>query len=193
MSAVIAIIIAYLLGSISSAILVAKALHLPDPRTEGSGNPGATNVLRTSGRKAGVLVLIGDLAKGLLAVLLAHLFGVEGFMLGLVAVAAVLGHVFPVYFGFKGGKGVATAIGGLLALSLWSAIVVLGVWLAVVLVFRYVSLASLVGAVAAPIVLSLLGAAAYALPALLIAAIIIWKHLPNIQRLRNGTESKVSL
>src|SRR5262245_5627917 len=144
MLTIIFIIIGYLVGSINSALLVCKAMKLPDPRTAGSGNAGATNVYRTSGRLPAIIVFIGDALIGFVTVLIAGLLGVNGTWLALVALAAVVGHVFPLYFKFKGGKGVATAFGAVLALSPVVAIVSLIIWILVVFVTRYVSLGSLI-------------------------------------------------
>ncbi len=191
MGFIISIILAYLIGSISCAILAAKYLKLPDPRTQGSGNAGATNLARLGGKQAAIYVLIGDALKGLIAVLIGRLFHVHGLGLGFVALAAVVGHVYPLYFKFKGGKGVATAIGGILALSFWGAVFLIATWIIVALIFRYASLASLVTAVAAPIYLLIGGRGAYFFPVLLITVLIIWKHWANIDRLRKGTESKI--
>lgn len=193
MAGIICIIIAYLLGSINTSILLSKIMKFPDPRTGGSGSAGATNVLRTIGKNQAAIVLIGDIIKGLLAVWIGRIFGVYGFMLGLVAFAAVVGHVFPVFFKFKGGKGVATGFGAILALSLWAGILALAVWVAVAFFFRYSSLASLAATVSAPIFLLIFGKFTFVIPAILIALLIIWKHLPNIDRLRAGTESKINL
>jgi len=137
-------ILAYLLGSISSAVLVSKALGLPDPRATGSGNPGATNVLRAGGKFAAALTLLGDVAKGLIPVLLAKVAGVSTPVLALVAIAAFSGHLYPIFFGFKGGKGVATAIGVFIGLA-WQLILIFAVvWIAMAAIFRYSSLAALV-------------------------------------------------
>ncbi len=192
MLAIIAIVIAYLLGSVSCAIILSKVLKTPDPRTEGSGNAGATNVLRIAGKYQAALVLVGDALKGLVAVLIGHLFHVYGFMLGIVAFAAVLGHVYPLYFGFKGGKGVATAIGAVLGLSLISGILMAAAWGAIAFTMRYSSLASLVTVILAPIFLLIFSHASYFLPAVLIAALVVWKHKDNIKRLQNKTESKIT-
>lgn len=191
MANIISLIVAYLLGSLSSAILISKFLKLPDPRKEGSGNPGATNILRTAGKNKAAIVLIADILKGVLAILIARLIGAQGFMLGLVALAAVLGHVFPLFFKFKGGKGIATMIGTLLLLSFWVGVLVAVIWIAVAFIIRYSSLASLISAVCAPIFMMIFGNHLYAFPTLLIAALIIWRHMDNIKRLRAGTESKI--
>lgn len=191
MGFIFSIIIAYLLGSLSCAILTAKFLNLPDPRTQGSGNAGATNVLRSNGTKAGIIVLVGDLVKGVIAVAIGIWLNQSGIALGFVALAAVVGHVFPVYFGFKGGKGVATAAGTLLVISFWTCIFVLLTWALILFFTRYVSLASIIGAIAAPIYLLVGGNFIYFLPFLIIAALIVWKHMDNINRLRSGSENKI--
>ncbi len=190
MIGIIFVIIGYILGSLSSAIIVCKAMGLTDPRLEGSKNPGTTNVLRTSGKLPAILVLLGDILKGFIPVILAKILHVEGFMLSLVALAAVIGHIFPVFFQFKGGKGVATTFGALLGLNLTAAIIILIVWLIIMLLSRYVSLASIIAA-ALGAVLLLFMHNSYFLPFLIIAILIIWRHWPNIERLRNGTENKL--
>lgn len=191
MGFVISIIIAYLLGSVSCAVIVSKIMKLPDPRKEGSGNPGTTNVLRLGGKKAAIYVLIGDALKGLIAVIIGRLFHVDGILLGFVALAAVIGHVFPVFFKFKGGKGVATSIGAILGLSFWVGIFLIATWIIVALIFRYASVAALITAIAAPIYMLIAGRASFAFPVLLITILIIWKHWENIDRLRKGTEGKI--
>jgi glycerol-3-phosphate acyltransferase PlsY len=193
MAAIISIIIAYLLGSFSTSIILAKIMKLPDPRTQGSGSAGATNILRTMGRDKAILVLIGDVVKGLIAVLIGRIFGVHGVMLGFVALAAVIGHVFPLYFKFKGGKGVATAIGSIIMLNLWVGIVMIIAWILVAFFSRYASLASMIAVILAPICSLIFGSAHYAFPTLLIAILVIWKHMDNINRLRAGTENKIEL
>ncbi|OGT06332.1 MAG: acyl-phosphate glycerol 3-phosphate acyltransferase, partial [Gammaproteobacteria bacterium GWE2_37_16] len=142
--AVFLVIFAYLMGSLSSAIIVSKLLGLPDPRTQGSGNPGATNILRLGGKFPAIITLISDILKGLIPVLIANLANIHGFWLGVIALAAVVGHVFPVFFNFKGGKGVATALGAFIALNIWIGIIAIAVWLIVTAIWRYVSLASLI-------------------------------------------------
>lgn len=191
MSFLISIILAYLIGSVSCAILVAKFLKIDDPRKQGSGSAGATNMLRLAGKKSALIVLLGDALKGLIAVLIARLFHVHGIGLGFVALVVVVGHVFPLYFKFKGGKGVATSLGAILGLSFWVGIFLIATWLVVALIFRYSSLASLVTAIAAPIYLIISGNAIYFFPILLSSLLIIWKHWDNIERLKKGTESKI--
>lgn len=183
------VIIAYFVGSLSTAILVCKAMNLPDPRTTGSGNAGATNVLRVGGKLPAILTLVGDILKGFIPVLIAMWVGVAGFLLALVALAAVVGHIFPAYFNFKGGKGVATAFGGLLVLSLGVAIVAAIVWALVVFLSRYISLASIVATVLSAILI-IFAHTNYFLPVFVMAILIIWRHSDNIKRLKAGTENK---
>lgn len=185
-------VIAYLIGSLSSADIVCKFLKLPNPRTQGSMNPGATNVLRIGGKTPALITLAGDMLKGFLPVLIGHIAGIGGFFLGLIAVAAFLGHLYPVFFKFKGGKGVATAAGVILALSPIVGVAAIISWLLVAVLFRYSSLAALVSAIAAPIFMLFLGDKAYLLPTLIITAMLIWGHRGNIQRLRSGSESKIN-
>lgn len=191
MATAISIILAYLIGSLSGALIIAKMLGLPDPRSIGSGNAGATNMKRVGGTKVGVMVLIFDLVKGLVAVILGHLFGVHPLILGMVAFAAVLGHVFPVFFQFKGGKGVATALGCLIGLAPWVGLVVALTWIIVAYLFKYSSLASLVATIAAPIYILIGSNNAYFVGVVLIAALVIFKHTDNIKRLRRGEESRL--
>lgn len=188
----IALAIAYLLGSISTSIIVSKIYKTPDPRTEGSGNAGATNMLRIAGKKQAAIVLIGDALKGLIAVwLAAHILHIKPFGLAVVALVAVVGHIFPLYHKFEGGKGVATAIGGVLALSFISGILMIAVWVAIVLVTRFSSLASMATVVLAPVFLLIFAKAAFFIPTALMAALIVWKHAENITKLKAGTESKI--
>lgn len=188
--AILFIAIAYVVGSLNSAILISKAMNLPDPRQQGSGNPGATNVLRISGKQAALLVLAADVLKGLLPVLLAKIVGVADFMLACVALAAVIGHMYPLFFKFEGGKGVATAFGALLALSFWLTLLLFLIWLVIVYITRYVSLASLVCMILAAILL-LFVHTTYFLPVAVMAGFIIWRHKENVDRLRSGTENKI--
>ncbi len=192
MTAFFALIISYLLGSLSSAIITARIFKSPDPRTEGSGNAGATNLLRTAGKKPALFAVIGDILKGFVAVIIARLLGVEGAMLGLVAFVAVMGHIFPIFFSFKGGKGVATAIGGLLGLSIITGLSTAVVWIVVAYVTRYASLASLIAIAAGAILMLIFHHPAYFFPMLLILAVIVWKHKDNIDRLKQGKESKIN-
>lgn len=185
----------YLFGSISSAVIVSKLFGLDDPRKVGSGNPGATNVLRSGNKFAAGLTLLGDVLKGLLPILLAKAIGVSSGVLACVAIGAFMGHLFPVFFGFKGGKGVATAIGVFMALS-WKLFLTFAlVWIATAAIFRYSSLASLlasaVSGVAAfaifndPSELQIIGGVFW------IVAFTFQRHRENIDRLKQGTESKI--
>lgn len=191
MLSVIVIIIAYLLGSISSAIVVSTLMRLPDPRSSGSGNPGATNVLRVGGKRAGAITLLGDVLKGLVPVMIAKALDCSDTAVAITALAAFLGHLYPVYFGFKGGKGVATGLGILLGLSPALGGIVLGIWLLILAVFRYSSLAALTA-----VVLGLFYAwgevpTDYYLVYMLVTIAILWRHRANIMRLIQGTETKV--
>ena len=188
-------ILGYLFGSISSAILVSKLFRLGDPRETGSGNPGATNVLRSGNKYAAALTLLGDVLKGVIPVVLAQQAGVSSGTLAMVAIAAFMGHLFPIFFGFKGGKGVATAIGVFLALS-WKLIAVfIVVWVAVAALTRYSSLAALTAAAFTGVAsfaifnqqhqLQLIGAVFW------IVAFTFQRHRENIERLKNGTEGKI--
>ena len=191
-TAIILSVIAYLIGSLSSAIIVCKFLNLPDPRAQGSMNPGTTNVLRIGGKVPALITLSGDILKGFLPVLIGHLIGISGFFLGLIAIAAFLGHLFPIFFNFQGGKGVATALGTFLALSPVVGIAVVATWILMAAIFRYSSLAAITAAILAPIFMLVFADMGYFLPTLAITAMLVWRHLANIQRLRAGTESKIS-
>ena len=182
----------YLVGSISFSILIARIMRLPDPRTVGSGNPGATNVARSSSRAGGALTLVGDVLKGLLVTASALYFGFPVWAVAAAAFAVYLGHLFPLYHGFRGGKGVATLFGCLAAISWQSALLSGGIWLFTLWLSRYVSLASMVAVVAAPI---LLGWAAQPIVLVMVVALMstltVVRHHDNIRRLLNGRESKV--
>ena len=198
MAPVVFVILAYLIGSISFAVIVSWCFGLPDPHTYGSGNPGATNVLRTGRKAAAALTLIGDAAKGAAALWLARRwapeFDVGEMTLAAVAFAAFIGHLFPVYFRFRGGKGVSTAAGILLALDVRIAGVALLVWLVTVLGLRYSSLASIAAALAAPVItLYFLGWGPFVGMVLAMTALLLWRHRANIARLINGTESRIRL
>ena len=198
MAPILFVVVAYLIGSISFAVVVSWCLGLPDPHTYGSGNPGATNVLRTGRKAAAVLTLIGDAAKGAVALWLARRlapeFEVGEITLAAVAFAAFIGHLFPVYFRFKGGKGVSTAAGILLALDARIAGVALLVWLLTVFALRFSSLASIMAALAAPVAtLYFLGWGPFAWMVLAMTALLLWRHRGNIVRLLNGTESRIRL
>ncbi len=188
---------AYLLGSVSFAILVSRVLGLPDPRSYGSRNPGATNVLRTGRRAAAVLTLLGDAGKGWLAVWLAGLATGETALSGLAVpvagLAAFLGHLFPVFYRFRGGKGVATAGGVLLGLNLWLGGATVLTWVAMAAFFRYSSLAALVAALFAPAyAFWLFGLRPVLAIVLAIAALLVWRHKANILRLVAGEEQRIA-
>jgi glycerol-3-phosphate acyltransferase PlsY len=190
---IILLIIAYLIGSVNTAVLVCKFMGLPDPRTEGSRNPGATNVLRIAGKQAAGFVLLADALKGFIPVVLARFVGIIDFPLGLVAIAALLGHIFPIFFQFKGGKGAATAIGGIFGLNFFVGILAAITWGVIVYFTRYVSLASIATAGLSVIYILIFSRLAYVIPVLIMAIILAWRHWENIKRLRAGTESKISL
>jgi glycerol-3-phosphate acyltransferase PlsY len=183
---------AYLLGSVPFAVLTSKAFGLADPRTYGSGNPGATNVLRSGKKAAAALTLLGDAAKGWLAVWLAMYVTSDVMLVAIVALAVFLGHLYPVFLRFKGGKGVATALGVLLAFSVWVGLAVLAVWLVVALVLRYSSLAALVAAVAAPLCAWLFNLPHEWIAATcVISVLLFWRHRGNIKNLLAGTEGRI--
>jgi len=181
---------AYLLGSIPTGLLLAKAAGV-DIRTTGSGNIGATNVYRTLGRSVGIATLVGDCLKGLLPVLAAKYLGMTELWVALAGLAAFLGHVYTVFLGFKGGKGVATALGVFLGISPLSVLVALGIFIACVATSRFISLGSIVAAAAMPPIVAILdGRPPFVVVTLVIAILVIWKHRENIQRLRAGTENR---
>ena len=192
----LAVVAAYLLGSIPFAIISSRFFGLADPRSYGSKNPGATNVLRSGNKAAAIVTLLGDASKGWLAVYLAQRYGTEygqgNTLIGLVALAVFFGHLYPVFLKFKGGKGVATAAGVLLALDLLLGLATLGTWLFVAFTLRYSSLAALLAAVAAPIVAAMFwGIDGRVLVVGVIAMALIGKHWPNLQRLMAGSEPKL--
>ncbi|MCK5720677.1 MAG: glycerol-3-phosphate 1-O-acyltransferase PlsY [Thiomargarita sp.] len=185
------IVFAYLLGSLSGAIIICKIQGLPDPRSQGSGNPGATNMLRQGGKKLALITLIFDILKGIVAVLVAKLVIIEPVALALVAIAVFLGHLYPVFFQFRGGKGVATAFGALVALVWMVGLAVLATWLAVAFLFRYSSLAAVMTAIFAPIYLLLLtNIIEYVIMGAIISMFLVWKHRSNIRNLYSGAEDK---
>jgi len=187
---------AYLIGSLSFAVIVSRSMGLSDPRSYGSGNPGATNVLRSGNKAAAILTLLLDALKGFVPVVLVMAFGAPyGLGDGTVALAAVavfLGHLWPVFFRFKGGKGVATAAGVLLGINPWLGLATLATWLIIAFFFRYSSLAALVSAVFAPFYQLLIwGGGPIAGAVALMGLLLIWRHTANIHKLLNGTESKL--
>lgn len=186
------VLLGYALGSVPFAILVSRVFGLADPRTVGSGNPGATNVLRSGNKVAALLTLLGDAAKGWLAMWLVTLLGADMLGITLAGLGAFLGHVFSVFLRFKGGKGVATAAGVFFGFSVWLGLAILVVWLATALISRYSSLGAIAAAVAAPgLAWWLLPHPEQAIAVSLIAVIVVKRHRENIQRLLNGTESKM--
>lgn len=185
-------IAAYLIGSLSAAVIVCKVLRLPDPRTQGSRNPGATNVLRFGGKKAAAIVLAGDTLKGILPMLIAKLLHVDDNVLAAVGLAAFLGHLYPLFFGFQGGKGVATALGVLLGVAWPVALAAVATWLMVAKVFRISSLAALTAALLTPVFFWLDHAPQPLLiMSWVISLLLLWRHRGNIQRLITGEEGRI--
>jgi len=183
---------AYLLGSISAAIIVCKTLGLSDPRTGGSGNPGTTNVMRLYGKKAAFLTLVGDIFKGIIPVLLAKVIVNSEFIIAICGLAAFLGHIFPVYFKFEGGKGVATLIGILFATHWLLGVSYIITWILTALIFRYSSLAALIAVLPIPIYsYFIVHNNQYTISFAVIAIILFWRHKPNIYNLLNGKEDKI--
>jgi glycerol-3-phosphate acyltransferase PlsY len=190
LESLVLICFAYLLGSISSAILLSKIMGFEDPRSEGSNNPGATNVLRIAGKKAAFFTLVGDFLKGIVPVLLAHWLEVDQLVIALTAFAAFFGHCFPLFFGFKGGKGVATALAATLGFNWIAGIMLIGIWLLFAKVFKISSLAAIIAFTALPLLIywrtqDLQASMVF----VALSVILIWRHKDNIQRLISGTES----
>jgi glycerol-3-phosphate acyltransferase PlsY len=181
---------AYGLGSIPSAIVVCRLMGLPDPRSTGSKNPGSTNVLRMGNKPAAFLTLVGDVLKGAAPILLAIHWGFSPFWVGAVMVSVCLGHCYPVFFGFKGGKGVATAAGAFLALDMFLGCLLISTWLLIVFLFRFVALGAVVVALLAPFIVWYLGSF-LVIPVLIISVLILKRHQANIQRLWKGIEPKM--
>lgn len=184
---ILAIIVAYLIGSISSAVLVCRLFGLPDPRTSGSNNPGATNVYRLGGRWPAFLTLAGDVMKGMVPVWGSYFLGIEPFFLGIIGVAACLGHIFPLYFRFRGGKAVATALGAMFPVATEMAILLIITWLVVFRLSRVSSLAAITTVCFAPFYAYWIKPQ-YTVPTIMIALLILWRHQANIARLRSGEE-----
>ena len=198
--ALLLIPIAYLIGSVSFAVVVSKCMRLPDPHSYGSGNPGATNVLRTGNKLAAVLTLIGDALKGYLAVMLARIIlgdasltsTMGSWILCGVVIAVFLGHLFPIFHGFKGGKGVATACGILFGINWILGAATLSTWIIVAMFMRYSSLAALAAAIFGPIYfVFLFGFQPMGIALLVVCLLLIWRHRSNIRNLMNGTESRI--
>ena len=187
---VIYLLFSYLIGAISFGIVISHIFSLPDPRKIGSKNPGATNVLRTGKKLAALLTLLGDALKGSFTVGLAQYFELSALMVGLIAIATLVGHVFPIYYGFKGGRGVATAAGILFMFSWIMGLIVLAIWLGVFFIWRYSSLAAIIAASLSPVIGFFYKIDFYELIATsIIALILILRHVENIKRLIDGTES----
>ena len=186
------ILFAYLVGSVSSGIVVSQIFNLPDPRTIGSKNPGATNVMRSGNKKAAIFTLLGDLLKAILVLAIAEYLGFNDLIIVCVALAVLIGHIYPIFYKFQGGKGVATAIGILFALNFKLALIVASIWLLVFGIWRYSSLAAIVAAISAPIIaiFILRDQSLYCIAFTLITIIILFKHQANIRKLLSGTELK---
>lgn len=182
----------YLLGSVATAVLVSRALGASDPRSGGSGNPGATNVLRLAGRRAAALTLAGDVAKGVAPVLAARALDQPSGLVALVGLAAFLGHLYPVFFGFRGGKGVATALGALLGMAPLLGAAVLATWLVVAGVSRYSSLAALAASVLAPVYAWVVSGDPGVVGAVsAMTVLLVWRHRANVRRLLAGEEGRI--
>jgi glycerol-3-phosphate acyltransferase PlsY len=196
MTIIVFIILAYLIGSISFAVIASWIFRLPDPRTFGSKNPGATNVLRSGNKAAAILTLLGDAGKGWVVVVLAqHLapvWGLDNKVIAAVALLVFLGHIWPVFLRFKGGRGVATALGVVLGLNLWSGILAIITWIIVALIWRFSSLSALVAATLTPVYAWIfLGSEVSTLVILVISLLIIWRHKSNIANLFAGKETRI--
>ena len=196
MTIIVFIILAYLLGSIPFAVIASWIFKLPDPRTFGSKNPGATNVLRSGNKAAAILTLLGDAGKGWVAVVLAQhwapVWGLDSKVIAAVALLVFLGHIWPVFLRFKGGRGVATAVGVVLGLNLWSGILAIITWIIVALIWRFSSLSALVAAILTPVYAWIfLGSDVSTLVILVISLLIIWRHKSNIANLVAGKETRI--
>jgi len=190
-------LLAYLLGSVPFALIASWIFNLPDPRSYGSKNPGATNVLRTGKKAAAVFTLVGDAGKGWLAVFLsqyyAPLWGLGDESIAVVALSVFLGHVFPVFLRFQGGKGVATAVGVLLGLNLWIGLMAIATWIVVAMIWRISSLSALVAAILTPVyTMGVLGFGDNSFAVLLMSLILIWRHQSNIVNLLAGKEGRIN-
>jgi glycerol-3-phosphate acyltransferase PlsY len=192
MNTLLCALIGYLLGSLPFAVIVSRLFGLADPRSFGSGNPGATNVLRSGNKVAALLTLLGDAAKGWLAVAVAGWAGADGAGVAIAGLAAFIGHVFPIFLGFRGGKGVATAVGVLIGINPFLALSAMATWLIVAGATRYSSAAAIIAAAEAPVAAWLLGAPAVVLAAIAVmSTLLVWRHQANIRRLINGSESRI--
>ncbi|WP_455196845.1 glycerol-3-phosphate 1-O-acyltransferase PlsY [Kaarinaea lacus] len=188
----ILVLIAYLMGSLSTAIIVCRLMGLPDPRTTGSQNPGATNVLRIGGKKAAAITLAGDAVKGLMPVLIGYAFQQTPANLGIIGFAAFLGHLYPVFFSFKGGKGVATAFGAILGISWMVGLAVLATWLVMAKLFKISSLSALTAALLTPVYFWFIEAnLALLIISIVMSVMLIFRHRSNIRNLIKGTEDTI--
>lgn len=185
------LLFAYLLGSIPCAIIICRIMRLPDPRTQGSQNPGTTNVLRVGGKRAAIVTLVGDMLKGAIPVVIAYFVGLGMSLAAWVLLFAFFGHLFPVFARFQGGKGVATLLGGLLGLSWIIGLAVMLTWALVALITRYSSLAAIVAAIMAPIYAIWFAPSFTWLPLVIMTLMLLWRHKQNIARLISGTERKI--
>lgn len=188
------LILAYLMGSVSTAIITCKLMGLPDPRTTGSNNPGATNVLRVGGKKAAAITLAGDMLKGLLPVLLGQALGLSYGWLFLVGFAAFLGHLFPIYYQFQGGKGVATALGVYFGIHFWAGVLIALIWLFIAKVLKISSLAALIATLLAPLIFYFFTHSASLAGGMVLMTVLIgWRHQSNIKNLLAGKEGKIKV
>ena len=194
MGTIALIILAYAIGSLSFAVMVSRAFGLPDPRSYGSGNPGATNVMRSGKKAAAILTLLGDGAKGWFAVFLAQqlapAWGASEIGIAAAALAVFIGHIFPLFFGFKGGKGVATAAGILLALNVWLGLAVVATWALTFALSRYSSLSALLAAALAPVYAAIFLNKLFIGTVIVLSGLLIWRHRANIRKLLQGEESR---
>lgn len=186
------IVFAYLVGSISTGIITSRFFNLPDPRTMGSKNPGATNVMRTGNKKAAIFTLVGDLLKATFVLLIASNLGFDGYSIIFVSLAVLIGHIFPIYYKFRGGKGVATAVGILITLNFKLALIVVCIWIFVFLIFRYSSLAAIVASISAPLIgiFILNDQSLNNFTYVMVTSIILMTHQKNIKNLISGKELK---
>lgn len=184
------IVASYLLGSVSSAVVISRLKQLPDPRQQGSKNPGATNVLRLGGKRVAAMVLFFDMLKGMIPVWSSYYLGIEPVMLGLIAIATCLGHIYPIFFHFRGGKGVATALGAIAPIGLSLTSMIVATWLSVAFLFRFSSLASITSAILAPFYTWIINPQ-YTLPVAMLCGLILFRHRENMKRLMSGAEPKI--
>ncbi|MGQ4275458.1 glycerol-3-phosphate 1-O-acyltransferase PlsY [Pseudidiomarina sp. E22-M8] len=187
---VLAIVVAYLFGSLSSAVIICKLFGLPDPRVTGSKNPGATNVYRLGGKVPAILTLSFDVLKGMIPVWVSYFLGITPLFLGMIAVAACLGHIFPLYFQFRGGKAVATALGTMFPVAWEMALLLIATWLLVFRIGKVSSLAAIITVTLAPFYAYWIKPQ-YTVPTIMISILIIWRHQANISRLRHGSEQRI--